>query len=377
MKTDLTKFDKGTIGMSCLNENKDGLSKFGIMINDLVKEVFGDMSGTCPCCGSPLTLDILNVNFKNNDNDAYMPMTKWFSYMAMCSNIACSYQYVGFLKKEFWPESQININKISHTMTFGLTPGILSLPVDDTYILQDILILLKEAGYKKIIFGTRNIFNEVNKFPNKDRGLKIDPDKYTKHCYDLLDGLSSNKMTIIAYKNKGKECKCNNISMLSYIFYNILKISNRAYVDTKIQNRTNFSANAYLSDNIKNKSIFRVIKFNSRNKTSLLQYFNSAIPLYNNSFDDISCLIDSDRIIYDKNHDDSNPKKFGIISKSIESEHIHEKEKPSLELTIKGEDCLGNYDVYCAERYISDTFKFEIPYVFLILAGLDVDLLKQ
>ena len=378
MKTDLTRFEKGTIGMSCLNEQKNGLSIFGIMINDLVKEVFGEMTGICPCCGSPLNLETLNINFKNNNNSLYIQTTKWFSYLAMCSNAACSYHYVGFLKKEFWPESQINTNKISHTMTFGLSPGILSLPIDDTYILQDLLILCKEAGYKKIMFGVRNAFNQIKKIGTKNSPYKLDPKKYAKHCYNLLDGLSTNMMTVIGYKDKNKECKYNNISALSYIFYNILKIV--SIKDAKVAERTklrmqHFYEN-YLPKNVTEKSILKVINFNTRDTISLLQYSNSAISLYSNTFNDISCQIDPDRIIYAKNYDNCNLKNFGI-TKSIDDDYTSEKEKPSLELTIKGEDHPKNYDIYCVERYFSNLNRYEVPYVFLILAGLDINLTKD
>lgn len=380
MKTDLTRFEKGTIGLACLNEKKNALSKFGIMLNDMFKEVFDNMTATCPCCGSPLILDILNINFKNNNPEGYMPITKWFSYFALCINAACSYQYVGFLKKEFWPENQININKISHTMTFGLSPGTLSLPIDDTYILQDLLILCKEAGYKKIMFGARNAFNQIKKIGTKNSAYKLDPKKYAKHCYDLIDGLSTNMMTVIGYKDKNKECKYNNISALSYIFYNILKIVSRKDTkdaETRKQSMQHLDANVYLPKNVTEKSILKVINFNTRDKDklSLLQYSNSAISLYSNTFNDISCQIDPDRIIYVKNYDNCNLKNFGI-TKSIDDDYTSEKEKPSLELTIKGKDHPKNYDIYCVERYFSNVNSYEVPYVFLILAGLDVNLTK-
>ena len=378
MKTDLTRFEKGTIGLACLNEKKNALSKFGIMLNDMFKEVFDNMTATCPCCGSPLILDILNINFKNNNPEGYMPTTKWFSYFALCINAACSYQYVGFLKKEFWPENQININKISHTMTFGLSPGTLSLPINDTYILQDILILLKEAGYKKIKFGARNVFNQAKRFsefPNENEQYHLDPKKYAKHCYSLLDALSSNMMTIIAYKDRGKPCEYNNIDILSYIFYNILKIGKITSLDVTNKNQKNLDS-YYLPRNVIEKSILKVLDFSIRNRSSLLQYSKSAISLCPNQLNDLSGLIDADRIIYDKNHNNINIKNFGIIKQFVEKQ-IPDKEKLSLENTVKGEDYPGSYDVYCAERYISDKNSYEIPYVFLILAGLDVDLLKQ
>ena len=249
MRTDLIKFERGTIGFKCLNKEKDGLSKFGVMLNDMNKEIFDDMTIICPCCGSPVKLDLIHINFKKSS----MMISKWFSYLAMCSNAACSYQYNAFLKKEFWEEIQINKNKISHTMTFGLSPGTLSLPIDDTYVLQDLLILCKEAGYKKIMFGARNAFNQIKKIGTKNSSYKLDPKKYAKHCYDLSDGFSTNMMTVIGYKDKNKDCKYNNISALSYIFYNILKIGSRKDTkdaETKKQSMQHFYV-SYLPKNVK------------------------------------------------------------------------------------------------------------------------------
>lgn len=373
MRTDLIKFERGTIGFKCLNKEKDGLSKFGVMLNDMNKEIFDDMTIICPCCGSPVKLDLIHINFKKSS----MMISKWFSYLAMCSNVACSYQYNAFLKKEFWEEIQINKNKISHTMTFGLSPGTLSLPIDDTYVLQDLLILCKEAGYKKIMFGARNAFNQIKKIGTKNSSYKLDPKKYAKHCYDLSDGFSTNMMTVIGYKDKNKDCKYNNISALSYIFYNILKIGSRKDTkdaETKKQSMQHFYV-SYLPKNVTEKSILKVINFKTRDRISLLQYSNSAISLYSNTFNDISCQIDSDRIIYVKNYDNCNLKNFGI-TKSIDDDYTSEKETPSLELTIKGEDHPKNYDIYCVERYFSNINRYEVPYVFLILAGLDVNLTK-
>ena len=164
---------------------------------------------------------------------------------------------------------------------------------------------------------------------------------------------------------------------MSYIFYNILKIGSRKDTkdaETKKQSMQHFYV-SYLPKNVTEKSILKVINFKTRDRISLLQYSNSAISLYSNTFNDISCQIDSDRIIYVKNYDNCNLKNFGI-TKSIDNDYTSEKETPSLELTIKGEDHPKNYDIYCVERYFSNINRYEVPYVFLILAGLDVNLTK-
>ena len=220
MKTNLHKFTNGTIGLACLNKNKTGLSSLGRILQELTQEVFGDRVGICPNCGSPIICANIVSGFYYHDS-IYNTLSKWFSHFTECTNTICINQWNLLLKKEFWPESNQNKNKLSsQILTFGLSPGTLSLPINDEYILQDVLIMLKEAGYTQVKFGCNYKRKTI-----KNDSINLDPKIYVKHFYRLLDAYDDRICTIIAYKTPNKDCLYNdNLTMLDFIFQNVLQI---------------------------------------------------------------------------------------------------------------------------------------------------------
>lgn len=221
MKTNLHKFTNGTIGLTCLNKSKTGLSSLGHILYELTQEVFGDKVGICPSCGSPIVCANIVSGFYYHDN-IYNTLSKWFSHFTECTNYMCINQWNLLLKKEFWPESNQNKNKLSsQILTFGLSPGTLSLPINDEYILQDVLIMLKEAGYAQVKFGCDYRYKPTG----RDDLINLDPKIYVKHFYRLFDVYDDDICIIFAYKSPNKDCLYNdNLTMLDFIFQNVLQI---------------------------------------------------------------------------------------------------------------------------------------------------------
>ena len=177
------KFSKqaeyGTIGFSCLTEDKKQLSVVGNFLYDAYSSVF-DECYICPCCGAP-------VYIKENISDPCEfgdIADLYFSQYVNCSNIACNYHYEAILKNDFLgilnEPDIINLNSKSTK---------LNLPVDDKYFLKELLYDLKKAGYTKIKIGKKQVFR-------KNKNFHLTP---PANIIDLMHTLSFENNIIIAY----------------------------------------------------------------------------------------------------------------------------------------------------------------------------------
>lgn len=226
----------------CLDELKTDLSSLGHILQELTKEVFGNLTRTCPFCGAPMFPKkvspyafIKPYNFIS-DKIEYSNISKYFSHYIECSNTkcACSDSYGKFdllLKEEFFPFSEINRNKLSsQTQTFGLPTAFLSLPMNDEYILQDVLIMLKDAGYTKVFFGipTDNNTHERMKFPDFHSSLNFPENTQQNYFISKYRYQYPEVMKITAFKPKNRDCMYDNqcTTMLKYIFFNTLHMYN-------------------------------------------------------------------------------------------------------------------------------------------------------
>lgn len=271
-RTDLSKNKElfefmGKRNTLCLNKDKTDFSSLGKILYELTKEVFRDNVGICPYCGAPvfeyfLTQQPFLLGYYQNKH-------KWFVKTAKCINANCPKSHYNnscdlLLREQFRPGSEINRNKLSsQTQTFRLPTATLSLPMNDEYILQDVLIMLKEAGYTKVVFGRRNINylykSNLPEFHYIDWSEQLDlKPAELGYFYTDKNVYKPEIMTVTAYKSQ--ECSClydsvDIITMLEYIFYNKL---NMFYIERSFVNFGDKSSEyiqMLTEDNIKRRFI--------------------------------------------------------------------------------------------------------------------------
>ena len=313
------KAEYGTIGFSCLTEDKKHLSVVGKFLYDAYSSVF-DECYICPCCGAPIYI-------KENISDTYEfgdSAELYFSQYVKCSNVACNYQYDGILKNDF-----LGILNEPDIINLNSNSTKLNLPVNDKYFLKELLYDLKKAGYTKIKIGNKRDFRK-----NKNFHL-ASPAK----IIDLIHTLSfENNMIIAYYDNKEPLYKKTDKIASKKIWPDIpllIKILSEKYKMTTCLNK----------------------KINPKDK--LRQFY--LYPLINNisiDYYDINAkLFDADINLVKS------------LSSRLYTQVVQEYYAKNIEKTIDGKISPYKYHIWFPERITYSNNECTLLYFFYLIAG--------